>query len=215
MRALVFFGALCLSLLAFSFAQEISQPTLVVGTLASSGGQVEVLLIVKVPADRSLEVIDARGPTGVQVMPAYWFPHDSGAAGILVAPCRVPAEAGEYVVSLAGDPPVSLSAHLTAGSPLDVPLLQRLEISASSARIVWRAVEGAVEYSVSTVNHDSGAIEHSETVEATDVTIPIPNAVHWSVIIRAYDFAFGDPHVWPANPRISELQVQAPLVPPG
>ncbi len=215
MRAFIIFGALCLSLSAFSFAQEISQPTLVVGTLASSGGQVEVLLVVRVPADRSLEVVDARGPTGAQIMPADWFPHDSGAAGILVAPGRVPAEAGEYVVSLAGDPPVSLSASLAAGAPLEVPLLQRLEISASSARIVWRAVDGAVEYSVTTVNHDSGAIEHSETLGGTDATIPIPNAAHWSVIIRAYDFAFGDPHAWPANPRISELQVQAPIVPPG
>lgn len=149
-------------------------------------------------------------------MPDYWFPHDSGHAAILIVPGLAPAEVGEYMVTLAGDPGTTLSAFLPPTPPLGVPELVRFEVGASGVDLAWRPVEGAVEYAVAIIDNDAKAIVRSETVATAEVSLPPLAAANYSVIIRAYDFAFSaaDVRAWPENPRMSELQFQGPVAPP-
>lgn len=101
-------------------------------------------------------------------------------------------------------------------TPLEVPELVRFELR-DGVNLVWRPVIGALESAVAIIDHAEHKVLASVFVTETEARLPPIAAASYSVVIRAYDFRFGDAEAasWPDNPRMSELQFQGPLLPPG
>lgn len=205
------------TMFAYSFAQPADMTNLKVGTISLGHEEVNALIIVAdVDPRKRMRVTDALGPDGLRLMPDWWFPKDIGDANILIAPSLAAAKAGDYQVTLEGDSAVQLSAQLLPSTPLGVPELVRFEVLEGGTSLVWRPVDGALEYSVAIMDNDGKTVTGSEFVTMPEVVLPPIDAANYSVIIRAYDFHYSDDSVdgWPDNPRISEMQFQGPLLPP-